>query len=253
MKYNKPRCSVESEYGYATKNLRKHSFTIGPLFGITMVGSAIMYRMSPGVWHLTGREILRLAVSRLSTRNSNACLRTQTERKVYRAATSVSKLCVSEGKTMLRLLGNLVVSTLVFAVALWAADPFVGNWKLNTAKSKYKQGQPPKEQTISIAEVGSDLVIGVEITSNAGKSVSSKYKVPARGGDGTVVEASDYDAVTAKRLGERERDTRMSKGAKEVRSVHSTVSRDGKTMTINVMGTDPMGQPIEGILLFEKQ
>ena len=154
---------------------------------------------------------------------------------------------------MLKPLRNAVVSTLILAVVLWATDPFAGVWKLNTAKSKYQQGQAPKDETITITETRGDLMIGVEITSSTGKSASSKYKVPIKGGEGTVVEASDYDVVTAKRLGERERETRMLRGAKEVRTVHSTVSRDSTTMTIQVKGVDPMGQPIEGTLVFEKQ
>ena len=153
---------------------------------------------------------------------------------------------------MLRLLRNVVVSVLVCAVALWAADPFAGTWKLNTTKSKYKQGQPPKEQTVTIAEAGGDLVTSVELVSNTGKSISYKYTMPAKGGDGTA-EAPDFDAVKAKRRGEREREIRYLKGGKEVRSVHGTISRDGKTLTANVKGADAMGQPIDGTLVFEKQ
>jgi hypothetical protein len=152
---------------------------------------------------------------------------------------------------MLRLLRNAVVSTLVCAAALWAADPFAGIWKLNTTKSTYKQGKAPKEQTVTIADAGDELVTKVDVV-NAGKSISYKYRVPAKGGDGTA-EAPDFDTVRAKRLGERERQMLYLKGQKEVRSVHARLSPDAKTMTVDVKGVDALGQPVEGTVLFEKQ
>ena len=35
------------------------------------------------------------------------------------------------------------------AAVLIAAEPFAGTWKLNTAKSKYTPGPPPKSATIT--------------------------------------------------------------------------------------------------------
>jgi hypothetical protein len=48
---------------------------------------------------------------------------------------------------------RLVFMFLAVAAALVAADPFVGAWKLNPAKSKFKTGVAPKEQTVTIARV----------------------------------------------------------------------------------------------------
>jgi len=70
------------------------------------------------------------------------------------------------------------------AGVLVAADPFVGTWKLNHAKSKYKTGAPAKEQTVTIAESGSDLDVTVSGTSADGMPFSSHYTVPAAGGEG---------------------------------------------------------------------
>ena len=43
----------------------------------------------------------------------------------------------------------VVVGLLVTTSSLWAADPFVGTWKLNLAKSKYSPGPPPKNLTVT--------------------------------------------------------------------------------------------------------
>lgn len=62
---------------------------------------------------------------------------------------------------------------LAFASTLFAADPFVGTWKLNPAKSKYSAGAPhPKDATIVIEEQGDNYLF-------------VKYTVPANGGGWT--------------------------------------------------------------------
>jgi len=46
---------------------------------------------------------------------------------------------------------KLVLVLLAVAVTLLAADPFVGTWKMNSTKSKFKTGAAPKEQTVIIS------------------------------------------------------------------------------------------------------
>ena len=47
---------------------------------------------------------------------------------------------------------KLVFVLLAVAGALVAADPFVGTWKVNPTKSKFKTSAAPKEQTATISE-----------------------------------------------------------------------------------------------------
>ena len=138
------------------------------------------------------------------------------------------------------------------AGVLVAADPFVGTWKLNHAKSKYKTGAPAKEQTVTIAESGSDLDITVSGTSADGMPFSSHYTVPAPGGEGKIIE-SPYEAVSGKRMGPNQREITYSKGGKAVLTVRTRVSADGKTMTGTVKGTDAQGKAVDGTAVFEKQ
>ncbi len=63
------------------------------------------------------------------------------------------------------------------ATVLFAAEPFAGTWKLNLEKSKYKTGTPPKEQTLTIAESGSDLDVRINGTAADGTAISSHYTV----------------------------------------------------------------------------
>ena len=54
---------LESEYGYATENLRKRCFAIGPPFIDTDGEQRYFVSDGSGRLALTGREILRLSVS----------------------------------------------------------------------------------------------------------------------------------------------------------------------------------------------
>jgi hypothetical protein len=147
---------------------------------------------------------------------------------------------------------KLGFALLGLATALVAADPFVGTWKLNPAKSKYKTGTPAKEQTVVITEKGGELDINITGTAADGSAIASHYTMPAKGGPGKIIQ-SPYDAISAKRPSDMERVISYSKGGKVVYTASPRVSADGKTMTVTVKGTDPAGKPVEGQAVFEKQ
>jgi hypothetical protein len=138
------------------------------------------------------------------------------------------------------------------SAALMAADPFVGTWKLDAAKSKYKTGTPPKEQTATSTESGSDLDVTISGTMVDGNEIMSHYTVPAQGGEGKIIQ-SPYEAASGKRIGPNEREVRYSKGGKVVLTTHSKVAADGKTLTVNVKGTDAQGRAVDAVVVYEKQ
>ena len=147
---------------------------------------------------------------------------------------------------------KLAFAFLALASTLVAAEPFAGTWKLNLDKSKYKTGTPPKEQTATIAEAGRDLDVTISGTAADGTATMSHYTVPAQGGEGKIIQ-SPYEAVSGKRIGENEREVRYSKGGKVILTTHNTVSADGKTLTVNVNGTNAQGQPVDAVVVYDKQ
>ncbi len=147
---------------------------------------------------------------------------------------------------------KLAFALLGLAAVLIAAEPFAGTWKLNSAKTKYKTGSPPKEQTVTIAEAGSDLDVTVSGAAADGSPIMSHFTVPAQGGEGKIIQ-SPYEAVSSKRMGPNELDTTYSKGGKVALTVHSRISADGKTRTINMKGTDMQGKPVDAVAVYDKQ
>src|SRR6266699_1767749 len=73
---------------------------------------------------------------------------------------------------------KLMLVLLGFAATLCAADPFVGTWKMNVAKTKYKVGTAPKEQTVTISETGSEMSVKVEGTAADGSKILLSYTMP---------------------------------------------------------------------------
>jgi hypothetical protein len=147
-------------------------------------------------------------------------------------------------KSLLLLLG--------FAATLLAADPFVGTWKMSPAKSKFKAGAAPKEQTVTIVESGSDLTVNVMGTAADGSAVAYSYTVPAAGGVGKINSAA-YDGISGKRPGPKEREVVYTKGGKEIFTTHSKVSADGKSLTVTSKGLNVAGKNVEGSITYIKQ
>jgi hypothetical protein len=145
-----------------------------------------------------------------------------------------------------------VIAMLAVAVPLFAADPFVGTWKLDPAKSKYTAGSAPKDVTIVIEEQGDGYQVAATGAYADGSPISVKYTIPKAGGTGTAQEGP-FDGVTSKRISARVRENTYTKNGKETVSRRVVVSRDGKTLTNTVKGTDPQGKPLAGVDVFNKQ
>jgi hypothetical protein len=148
---------------------------------------------------------------------------------------------------------KLTLALLGFAATLFAADPFVGTWKLNTAKTKYKVGTAPKEQTIMITEAGADLQVKVSGTGGDGKPFALSYSVPSAGGAGKFLGSAPYDGVDAKRHGTDEREIMYKKGGNTVYTAHTKVAKDGNTMSASTKGMNAAGQKVESESVYDKQ
>jgi hypothetical protein len=145
-----------------------------------------------------------------------------------------------------------LLTLLVCATPLFAADPFVGTWTLNTAKTKYTTGTPPKNITLVIEEQGPNLQVTATGTSSDGSPISVKFTIPESGGKGSV-QQGDANGITSKRVSANVRDNSYTKDGKEIRSRHIVISKDGKTMTSKVKGTNPNGSPVDGTDVYDKQ
>lgn len=144
------------------------------------------------------------------------------------------------------------VGFLTLAATLFAQSAFVGTWKLNTAKTKYSAGEPPKDVTLVIEEQGDNLQVTATGTNADGSPISVKYTVPAKGGEGQV-QQGPFDAISSTVVSANVRENRYSKDGKQVTSRRVVVSRDGKTMRSSVKGVNAQGKPVVGTDVYDKQ
>ena len=148
---------------------------------------------------------------------------------------------------------KLMLVLLGFAATLCAADSFVGTWKMNPNKTVFKNGTSPMQQTVTITETGSDLNVKVAGTAVNGRKISVSYTMPAAGGPGKIVESSEYDGVSGTRIGPNEREVSYMKGGKAIYTTHSKVSTDGNSLSVVSKGVNPLGDTVEGTVVYDKQ
>ncbi len=154
----------------------------------------------------------------------------------------------------MRVLKSLLaaLAVVVFASGLSAqADPTIGTWKLNLAKTKYAAGQAPKSTTLVITAAGQ----GVKLTSDTvladGSARKISYTATYDGKDAAVTGTPDYDTISLKKTATG-MDGSRKKAGKVVQTFSRVVSADGKTMTVTSTGTNAAGK-VDNVQVYDKQ
>jgi len=146
-------------------------------------------------------------------------------------------------KTMLK--KSWLIAMLSFlAVAAFAADPVIGAWKLNVAKSSFKPGPGPKSQIRSYAETKQGILLTV-------KTVASTFKDD--GFDYPITGNPLYETIAVKRVDEFTVNSTQKKAGKVVGHSVRTVAKDGKTMNFRQMDFLASGKMTEADMVFDKQ
>jgi hypothetical protein len=139
------------------------------------------------------------------------------------------------------------------SVAASPADPHVGTWKLNVAKSKYSPGPAPKEVTMKIEAKGAGIHLTQTGTDAAGKPIKIDFTANYDGKDTPVTGVANTDTIAVKRVDANTSEGTLKKGGKVVMTVTSVVSKDGKTRTSTFKGTDAAGKPVNNVAVYDKQ
>jgi hypothetical protein len=146
----------------------------------------------------------------------------------------------------------IVGVTLVWAIAVSAQEnPRVGTWHLNVAKSKYSPGPAPKSQVLKIETSGQGEKVTSESETASGKQVTV-YTANYDGKPYPLTGSPTADMVSLKRIDSHTSERTDTKGGKLVQTLRRVVSKDGKTMTVTITGTNAEGKPINNVVVFEK-
>lgn len=150
----------------------------------------------------------------------------------------------------------LAVAALLIAVPMTAAaaDPFVGKYKLNTAKSATTGGQTPPEMTLTISEAGANLLISSAAKAADGSPIPSDVlTVPKAGGTVRAPQGASYDSTRVSRHDANTIDVVAMQNGKEKTRVKFALSKDGRTLTRSFSSTNAQGKAVTGTSVLERE
>src|SRR5580765_3016981 len=146
---------------------------------------------------------------------------------------------------------NLAVC--VFAVAAsFAANPNMGTWKLNEAKSKLP-ATAVKNNTVVYEAAGDSIKVTVDGTDAEGKPTHNEWTGKFDGKDYPLTGDPSADTRSYKVVNDHTTDLTNKKGGKTTLSGRIVVSTDGKSRSITVSGTDSKGVKVKNTAVYDKQ
>jgi len=137
------------------------------------------------------------------------------------------------------------------AGACFAANPHLGTWKLNEAKSKLAQGMG-KSTTVTYTEQKDKIKVTVDGVDKDGKPTHGvwvgKFDGKAYPAKGNMA----WNSAAYKEVNDRTNDITTMKDGKLVWNGRITVAADGKSRTVTINGTDEKGKKFSSKAVYDK-
>jgi len=152
----------------------------------------------------------------------------------------------------------LLLVVLGFVGGAWAADPTLGTWKLNLAKSKIPASEVAniKETILVFREMEGNVMEGTQTqTLKDGKTNIMKWTTPMSGGAQTYQEGGPTNGISsvAVKIGANTLYNIYLLQGRQVGLFHVSFDKDFKTFTMEGKTTDAQGKPFEYVAFFERQ
>ena len=148
-----------------------------------------------------------------------------------------------------------VLGTILFcfvASGAFAADVFSGNWKVNVVKSKYDPGPLPKSATSKIDAMEGGLKFTNDGVNSEGKPTHSEWSGKFDGKDNPVKGDPNRDTAALKKIDDYTIEISNKKAGKPTTTIRTVFSKDGKTRTQTVKGTNAEGVKVNNMVVYEK-
>src|SRR5207249_11182004 len=144
-----------------------------------------------------------------------------------------------------------VALSFIGAAACFAANPHMGTWKLNEAKSKLAPGMW-KNNTVVYSEMKDKMKVTVDGVDKDGKPTHAVWVGMADGKAYKTKGNLAWDAASYKVVDDHTYEITTMKGGKVFSNGKSTVSADGKTRTVATEGTGADGKKFKSKAVYDK-
>ena len=151
----------------------------------------------------------------------------------------------------IRSIGTTLAFCIVGAAIAIAANPQIGTWKLNEAKSKLPG--VAKNNLVVYTEVGDNVKVAIDGVDSAGKTYHSEWTGKMDGKDYPVTGDSQTDARSYKVVNASTLAFETKKGGKVILTGTIVVSADGKSRTVVSSGTNAKGEKVTQTAVYDKQ
>jgi hypothetical protein len=151
-----------------------------------------------------------------------------------------------------RTIGLTLAFCFLGAAACFAADPHMGTWKLNDAKSKITPGTLKNTQVVYSSMFGQVKIKADGIDAN-GKPQHTEWSGKFDGKDYPVTGDPNSDVRSYTKVNDRTLTTAAKKDGKVRVTGQIVVSPDGKSRTVTLNGTTPKGKKFKNVAVYDKQ
>ena len=131
-----------------------------------------------------------------------------------------------------------------------AANPWLGKWTMNVAKSAYA-GPPPKSATHWFVETKDGMTQIIEQVTADGRKLRTEVTVRLDGKDYPVVGDAQRDSTRAfRQIDRRTLEVTNKTDGKVTSTIREVISPDGKTRTATAVGRNAQSP---NVLVFDRQ
>jgi hypothetical protein len=147
-----------------------------------------------------------------------------------------------------------VACALLVVASVFAADANMGTWKINLGKSKYDPPNlAPKSTTAKNEGVDGGIKVTVDAVDYTGKSLHYDYAVKYDGKDVPVKGDPNRDMTSMKKIDDNTFEQTNKKDGKVTTTSRIVYAKDGKSRTLTTTGTNPQGQKVNNVIVWDKQ
>jgi hypothetical protein len=146
----------------------------------------------------------------------------------------------------------LALSAVAMAIGAAAADPIVGTWTMNAAKSTFSPGPALKSQTRVYTETADGISLKFDSVAADGTATSGASTFKYDGKDYAMSGSPDYDTLVLKRVNAMTVNSTQKMGKKVIGHAVRTVSKDGKVMTLASTGKSANGKAFKNVMVFDR-